>query len=159
MDVLASVRSPLCSVLPVWSQIIKIIPKTNKRFCLLAKFQINSEAGKEPSFRSLHGERGCRSLKMNRAIKHQHNWHNQLQCFWQAVCTEATDWMFLETSTALSTDSVGEVLLSGLQGALGTHVGELSALLDTEAVCCIVLGSCVLLKNNPLTWQHLNTKA
>lgn len=85
VDVLISVRSPPGSVLPVWSQIIKIIPKQTKGFCLLAKFQINSAVGKKPRFRSLPGERGCRSLKMNRAVKHQHNWYNQLQCFWQAL--------------------------------------------------------------------------
>lgn len=85
VDVLISVKPPHPPELPLWSQIIKIIPKTNKRFCLLAKFQINRTVGKEPRFRSLPGERGYRSLKMSRAIKHQHSWHNQLQCFWQAL--------------------------------------------------------------------------
>ena len=58
--------------------------------------------------------------------------------------------MFLETSTALSTDSVGEALISHLQGRLGSHLRKLSlSLWITEAIGCLVLGSCVLVKNNP----------
>lgn len=70
---------------PICSKRIKIIPKTNKRFHLLPKFQINRAVEREPRFGSSHVERVCRSLKTNRAVKHQHNWHNQWKCFWQVL--------------------------------------------------------------------------
>lgn len=139
VDVLIPVKSSPPSVLPIWSQIIKIILKTNKRFCWLAKFQINRAVGKEPRFRSLHGERGYRSLKMSRAIKHQHSWHSQLQCFGR-LCTEATDWTFLEASTTLCTNSMRETLLSHLQGTQGSTQG--SSLYPLDDWGCRLYNTC-----------------
>ena len=140
-------RSPPPSAPSVWSQIIKIIPQTNKRLCLLANFQINRAVGKAPRCRSSQGGRGCGSSETSGAVKQQHSWQKPTPHLWAR--RGGHRWDVLGASTAHCTvQSPASTRGTGTRGR--GHLGCLSAP-DEEAV-----RGTALAKNSPLTQQLCN---